>query len=726
MLSFANLLKYLLFHLNSEDSGLSALVSVLIEVLLKLFVGEDLCLTSKAYVQGYVLKESLWKPELYEIMGPLYRQSISESGYGQHNCPIIKEYLSKNRHPDYFSELLMLAENFNLIQKPESTTVSKRNALRHIKSMLQTKNDYKTIAALDFKLPQIVIRCMQDSDYKVRGEAMDIFFQISEGCVEPLLPKLPGVNKNYRSLGIINFFSIAKKETHETTKNFEKFSTIRDEIPQSIKDLAICYESPMFIFPIVRLVRFKSEPYDTKESAIKILISILQGSEKCQLAALSPITDTISTLCKCLVVSSRTTDKKSNKSLAPMLKDLLGRLLENARSYILASFKNTPGSEALLKEQGLVIPDKITLQTLYAIKPQTLSVDNNIRGFVQGLKNWLIHERATSSSNPKEQAVNLECFDFLRKSVDFYWEIADILPREDRLIEASPSQIKLSKAKIQIILLFFEWALHSDLDFSWLKTETNAHWLISLTTRAIQSSGSDYEVFQLEEEGLICQRILCRLLAKEKINILLGKLKFGIAFAEQLEMQYNRLIKIISKHTEPLHILQYYAANSDIRMATFCNLLQFNNLQGQFLDAEFMEVLVRDFLTDFNVLNARFNKLNLDFLPFRETPPVRCEAINIIIMILKEKTKCKVVYDDLLLHLQRYKSIQAEIFNTQSSNPVIQTTAFELLQAFIASEDKQLDYLLMQGNAKETFKTVIDSNSDLRLRFSVISIYCKQ
>ena len=143
----------------------------------------------------------------------------------------------------------------------------------------------------------------------------------------------------------------------------------------------------MFIFPIVRLVRFKSEPYDTKESAIKILISILQGSEKCQLAALSPITDTISTLCKCLVVSSRTTDKKSNKSLAPMLKDLLGRLLENARSYILASFKNTPGSEALLKEQGLVIPDKITLQTLYAIKPQTLSVDNNIRGFVQGLKN---------------------------------------------------------------------------------------------------------------------------------------------------------------------------------------------------------------------------------------------------------------------------------------------------------------------------------------------------
>ena len=453
LMSFANLLKYLLFHLNSEESGLSSLVAVLIETLLKLFIGEDTCLASKNISSGYVLKESFWTPGLYEIVSPLYRQSISESGFGQHNCPIIKEFLTKNRSPEYFSELLMLAENFSLIRKAESSTVSKRNALRHIKSMLLTKNEYKTLAALDFKLPQMIIPCIQDSDYKVRAEAIEIFLIISEGCVQPLLPKLPGVNKDYRALGIINFYSIAKKKTHESTKNFSKFSNIKDGIPLAIKELALCFENPLFVFPIVRLVKFKSEPYDTKEVAVKILINALQGNEKSQLACLSPITDTISTLCKCLVVSSKTTDKKSNKSLAPLIKELLGKLLANARFYILAAFKNTPGAEALLKEQNLVIPEKVTLQTIKNMRPSGYLLENNIEGVVQGVKNWLVHEYIPEKFT-KSPEIILDSFEFLKNSVDFYWNIASNL--SENPAETTNSAKKSAKDKLRVILLFFE------------------------------------------------------------------------------------------------------------------------------------------------------------------------------------------------------------------------------------------------------------------------------
>ena len=723
LLSYANLLKYLLFHLNSEDSGLSALVSVLIEVLLKLFVGEDQCLASKAQVPGYVLKRSLWNPELYEIMAPVYRQSISESGFGQHDCPVIKEHLGKVRHADYYSELLMLAENFNLLKTPESSAISKRSALRHIKSMLQTKNSFKIIAALDFKLPQLVIHCVQDSDYQVRAEALEIFFQISEGCVEPLLPKLPGVNKDYRSLGVINFFSNVKKQANEATRNFEKFSTINDSIPQAVKDLAVCFESPMFVFPVVRLIKFKTEAFDAKEIAVRILVNALKGSEKCQLACLSPITDTVATLCKCLVVSSRTVDKKSARSMGPLMKNLLGNLLENARSYILAAFKNTPGAEALLREQALAVPEKMTLPVLYAMKPAGVALDSRIQVFVQGLKNWLMHERSNSSGNPKEQSVITESFDFLKNSVGAYWDIADVKQEGEGIL----AQAKIAKEKVRAILMFFEWALFSELDLGWFKSETNVQWLISTTSKGILSSRSDLEVFALEEETLICQRILCRVLGKDKDkpNILLGKLKFGIVFAEHLEMQYSRLVRVISRYTEPLHVLKYYSTNSEIRLATFCNLLQFTNLQGQFLESGFMEVLVRDFLTDYQVLTARFNKLSLEFLPFRNTPPVRAEAINLIIIILKEKIKCKVVYDDMILQLQRHATVQNEVMNSMSSNATIQATAMELLQAFISSEDQQLECLLMQCNAKDTFRNIIQAEPEIRMRFPVISNYSK-
>lgn len=732
LLVFSNLLKYLLFHLNSEESGLSILVSVLIETLLKLFIGESNYLASKKYIPGYVLIHSKWTPELYEIMAPVYRQSISESGHGQHNCPVIKEYLSKNRSAEYYSELMMISENFHLILKPESTTVAKRNALRHLKSMLQTRNEYKLMAALDFRMPQFVVHGLQDSDFKVRLEAIEIFHFLTQGCIEPLLPPLPGVSKDYRSLGMINFFSVAKKETHETTKNFEKYSKLVDQsnntgtidIKLALKMLSECFESPMFIFPIVRLIKFKSEPYETKELAVKILISALSGNEKTQLACLSPITDSISTLCKCLVVSTKTSDKKSGKTLAPMIKGLLSNLLANARSYVLAAFKNTPGAEALLKEQNLVIPEKITLQGLAYFKGEP-NIEHNIAELVQGLKNWLIHEKSSETLSAKEMDIVMNCMKFLRNAVDVLWEFADVKADEKKFIDKTATSIKQVKEKVNLSLQFLEWTLFSDLDYGWFKVEDNVSWLISRTTFALQSAGSGFEVFYLEEESMLLQRILCRLLVKDKSNILLGKLKFGYKFAEQLIIQYQRLGEIISKHTEPLHILSLYPKTSEVRLATFMNLLQFKNLQSQMLENEFIGVLVEYFLNDFRVLNVRFNKLSLEFLPFRETPPVRSEAINIVMMILKEKSKCKVVYDDLLLHLQRFKTVQGEVMNCLSNSLVLQATALELVQAFIESEDSQLEYLLMQANAKEVLRDLFLGNKDLPMRFPLIANYCK-
>lgn len=733
LLAYSNLLKYLLFHLNSEESGLTSLVSVLIEVLLKMFIGEDTCLASKDFTPGYVLKESFWTPELYDIMGPIYRQNISESGYGHNSCPIIKEYLSKTRHCDYFSELMMIAENFNLIQKEGSTTVARRNALRHIKSMLQTRNHYKTLASLDFKIPQVAIHCLQDKDYKVRAEAIEIFALITEGCIQPLLPKLPGATKNYRALGIINFFSTAKKETHETTKNFEKFSKINDTVPGALREMAICFENPMFIFPIVRLLKLKSEPHDTKEVAAKILVNILGGSEKCQLACLSPITDTISTLCKCMVVSmknaekntEKNTDKKAVKNLPGIIKEMIGKLLAEARGFILANFKNTPGAEALLKEQGLIIPEKVTLQDLERLIGEVMNLKHNIQGIVQGLKNWLLHEKLNGSFGAQEKNVIDNCMKHLRECLDHYWNYADIVPNEENYIERSQNQLRNAKEKIKLILLFFEWALFSDLDCGWFKSEDNVCWLVNLTILGLKSAGSEYEMFCLEEELMLMQRILCRLAGKSKVDDLLTRIAFGQAFAYQLILQYDRLGRVITKHTEPLHVLHFYSGQSQIRLATFVNLLEFPSLQKQFLDTEFIEVLIKDYLNDYKVLSARFNKLSIEFLPFRETPPIRSEAINIIMTVLKEKTKCKLIYDDVLQHLQRYKTIEYEILNVQSINPVVQATSLELLQAFISSNDPHLEYLLMQANGKCVFTEVFAKNPELSMRFPVIAVYCK-
>ena len=77
----------------------------------------------------------------------------------------------------------------------------------------------------------------------------------------------------------------------------------------------------------------------------------------------------------------------------------------------------------------------------------------------------------------------------------------------------------------------------------------------------------------------------------------------------------------------------------------------------------------------------------------------------------------------MLLHLQRHKTVQNEVNNSMNSNPTIQATAMELLQAFISSEDQQLEYLMMQSNAKNTFKNIILAQPELGMRFPIIFNY---
>ncbi|OMJ75603.1 hypothetical protein SteCoe_25221 [Stentor coeruleus] len=404
---------------------------------------------------------------------------------------------------------------------------------------------------------------------------------------------------------------------------------------------------------------------------------------------------------------------------------MIGKLLAEARGFILANFKNTPGAEALLKEQGLMIPDKVTLQDLEKLIGEVVNLKHNIQGIVQGLKNWLLHEKVNETFGVQEKTVVDNCMKHLRNCLDHYWEFADVIHNDENYIEKSQKQFRNAKEKIKLILLFFEWALFSDLDCGWFKSEDNVTWLVNITIFSLKKAGSEYEMFNLEEELMIIQRILCRLVGKNKIDELLTRISYGQAFAYQLILQYDRLGRIITKHTEPLHILHFYSGQSQIRLATFVNLLEFPSLQKQFLDTEFIEVLIKDYLNDYKVLSARFNKLSIEFLPFRETPPIRSEAINIIMTVLKEKIKCKLVYDDVLQHLQRYKTIEYEILNAQSINPVVQATSLELLQAFISSNDSHLEYLLMQANGKYVFSEVLAKNPELSMRFPVIAAYCK-
>lgn len=72
-----------------------------------------------------------------------------------------------------------------------------------------------------------------------------------------------------------------------------------------LKELAICFESPVFIAPLIRLLKAPTESFQNKETILQILANLFCGNEKVMVAINSPACDTYMTLLRMLMQSSK-------------------------------------------------------------------------------------------------------------------------------------------------------------------------------------------------------------------------------------------------------------------------------------------------------------------------------------------------------------------------------------------------------------------------------------
>lgn len=81
-----------------------------------------------------------------------------------------------------------------------------------------------------------------------------------------------------------------------------------------LKEMAICFESPVFIAPLIRLLKSQTENFSNKETILQILTNLFSGNEKVLIALNSPACDTYMTLLKMLMQNSKIQSAKANLS----------------------------------------------------------------------------------------------------------------------------------------------------------------------------------------------------------------------------------------------------------------------------------------------------------------------------------------------------------------------------------------------------------------------------
>jgi hypothetical protein len=79
-------------------------------------------------------------------------------------------------------------------------------------------------------------------------------------------------------------------------------------------------------------------------------------------------------------------------------------------------------------------------------------------------------------------------------------------------------------------------------------------------------------------------------------------------------------------------LIDSYVKKNEIRLNTFEYLLRSgeSTLKDQLLASAFIDALFRDYISDFREFNIQFSKIDLEFLAFRQSYPVRLECISLV------------------------------------------------------------------------------------------------
>ena len=135
------------------------------------------------------------------------------------------------------------------------------------------------------------------------------------------------------------------------------------------REMAACFQSQLYIIPIVRVLKRPGETVKNKILALRILENLICGAPEASTARIihtlrTPATDTYLSIAKLIVAPRGKDTTRAYHLILPYAMRLLKRIFEMRRPDVLAAFNVYPGIKSLLREQSLKLPAPIDLVSI--------------------------------------------------------------------------------------------------------------------------------------------------------------------------------------------------------------------------------------------------------------------------------------------------------------------------------------------------------------------------
>jgi hypothetical protein len=204
----------------------------------------------------------------------------------------------------------------------------------------------------------------------------------------------------------------------------------------------------------------------------------------------------------------------------------------------------------------------------------------------------------------------------------------------------------------------------------------------------------------------------------------LAEANFGFIFGEQLLLEYEFIRHSIDNKSESIVLLDSYIKKNEVRLNTFEYLLRSHEhtLKDQFTRSNFCDQLFSEYITDFREFNIHYSKIDIEFLAYRRSFPLRLEAISFLNTTLMHKLNAPQVFTEMLMYARRHFMIRNETNMLMAGAMTSrEATSLILFAVILESNEQDLINVMVQEGVHNIIRQQLKEYPSLNKRFPVLS-----
>lgn len=139
----------------------------------------------------------------------------------------------------------------------------------------------------------------------------------------------------------------------------------------------------------------------------------------------------------------------------------------------------------------------------------------------------------------------------------------------------------------------------------------------------------------------------------------------------------------------------------------------------------FLEKVVGDYIRDFSEFNIQYSKIDVEFLAFRKSFPLRLEAISIFNTILMQRDHAPQVYSEMVMFARRDFLIKKECDMIRNGVRITnkEATSLLLFAIILEANEQDLVFVMTQENVPARINKLMKEYPSLNKRFPILSAY---